>query len=88
MNLFNRNKRICKGCNYWRQAGLGDSDIAGAGNWCSNSRSPKNRMRSFARDSCKEFSERGKKAPLWIRVVNSLLEKLVSWMRKHGSKKP
>lgn len=56
-------KKICKNCQYFRQ------DC-----WCSNSKSPYNFKNVVPDNSCAQFSQRGKKAPLLIRLANKLME--------------
>lgn len=82
------NKRTCKNCNYWRLAGSMDFNIPGTGNWCLNSQSQNNRTRPLAQDSCIEFSQKGKKAPWWMRLANYLLGKFNKFMSKWKSKRP
>ncbi len=55
-------ERICKNCSYYRESG-----------YCSNSESRMALEPTFADGCCSEFYPRGKKAPLWMRLVNKLL---------------
>ena len=68
-------KKVCKDCQYWREHSAISVDIAGTGNWCSNSQSPKYRMRAAEGETCAKFSERGKKAPLWMRALKKVVKK-------------
>ncbi len=74
------NKRNCKTCQYWRNPGPLDTDIEGAGNWCSNSQSPLHRTRPKANMQCSAFSQKGKKAPWWLRLANYALRKFNAWL--------
>jgi len=82
--------KTCFHCTYSREPGPTDTDIPGIGNWCSNSKSPKWRTRVKGNDGCLGFTQRGKKAPLALRlgvkgmrVVNGLL----NWREKRRKKK-
>lgn len=75
-------KKICGNCQYWREPGLMDADIPGAGYWCSNSQSPKFRTRVGRDDSSEGFTPHGKKAGIGMRLkvkglglVNKVLRK-------------
>ena len=75
-------KKICESCQYYRAGGAMDDGIPGAGTWCSNSQSPKFRVRVLYRDSCDMFQARGQKAGLGLRLqtkglglVNKVLRK-------------
>jgi len=70
------NKKICNSCQYCRSHGWMDTGIPGIGEWCSNSKSPKFSTRVLALETCDEYYQRGKKAPLALRVVNKLLSRM------------
>ena len=63
-------ERICKNCQYYRD-----------NSWCSNSKGPLffalREGKLSANQTCKEFTQRGKKAPLWMRATN----KVLSWLK-------
>lgn len=58
-------KPICKNCQYFREHV-----------WCSNSKSPNFHARVTVIDTCSQYYERDKKAPLGLRVANKILAKL------------
>ena len=64
-------KKICKNCQYYREAHFipNMTDF-----WCSNSKSPKVREHVKEDDTCPEFYQRGKKAPLWMRALGKHLD--------------
>lgn len=62
------NDKLCKHCQYCRDAGFMNVDIPGEGEWCSNSKSPRFMTRVKADDTCEKFLKRGEKAPLWMRL--------------------
>ena len=85
-----KKKEICVNCNYSRSPGALDFDIPGVGNWCSNSQSPRWRTRVGGNDTCLRFYQRGKKAPLGLRlkvVGLGWLNKLLSWFVTFRQKK-
>jgi len=65
-------KKSCSICQYWRRPdvmpGLNFSK-----DWCSNSNSLHFLAETLDSCSCREFYRRGKKAPLWMRVINNAL---------------
>ena len=61
----------CGNCQYYRQPGFIPSMSAGM--WCSNTSSEKGLMYVTAKDSCDKFVRRGKKAPLWMRLLNKVM---------------
>lgn len=67
-------KRICENCRYYRQSSAMSMSIPGAGNWCSNSRSPEFRTRKEMGDKCSKFDAFSVKAPLWMRVAKWILK--------------
>ena len=78
-------KGICQNCQYARAYGSMDFDILGKGDWCSNSASPKFRSRVTKNDGCAVFSERGKRAPIMLRLKVSglmLINKIIFWLFK------
>ena len=66
-------KKICKNCQYYRDYDWSNELKAG---WCSNSKSPKALVQVKEDDTCPEFYECGKKAPLWMRKLAKILERL------------
>ncbi len=65
-----------------------DAGIDGTGSWCSNSKSLLFfRMRVTDNVSCTAFVERGKKAPMWMRLANKGLSVLNTKVtKKHKGK--
>lgn len=59
-----------------------DQDIPGEGNWCSNSQSPRFRTRVKDGDGCEKFTQRGKKAPIGLRLKVKSLEFVNKKLRK------
>ena len=65
-------KRICKNCQYYR-----------AERWCSNTKSPHfHFLKTYCiqlgeKSTCSAFTQRGKKAPLWMRATN----KVLGWLK-------
>jgi hypothetical protein len=61
-------KRICQNCQYYRE-----------GKWCSNFVSEHYRYAMAVdvfvhpENTCGQFAEYGKKAPLWMRVFNKIM---------------
>jgi len=75
-------KKICLNCQYQREAGQMDTEIPGAGQWCSNSQSPRFRTRVKDDDSCDKFTQRGKKAGIGLRLKVKGLGVVNKWMKK------
>ena len=61
----------CSTCQYWRKP----MGIFTKGQWCSNSRSFFCMTCTQSYNSCFDYVESGKKAPLWMRIVNKVLRK-------------
>lgn len=60
----------CENCQYFRE-----------GHWCSNSKSPNNREEVLPNETCGQFSQRGKKAPLSLRLANKFISKALKGKR-------
>jgi len=74
--------RKCYYCQYYRKP---SKDFLPLGHWCSNSKSSYCGQYVNAWNHCSQFMKRGKKAPLWMRMLNRVLggsEKLLK--RKGG----
>ncbi len=72
-------RATCNNCQYWR-----------TGKWCSNSKSP-NMWASMPHvGSCEGFTERGKKAPWWMRaavmVVERVDQEMGRWAPRNGKR--
>lgn len=66
-----RKKNNCANCVYNRDYMRHDQQTCD--NWCSNNKSPYFLM-SIADDStCGRFAQKGRKAPLWMRILNKIL---------------
>ena len=63
--------KTCGNCKYWR-----DPDMLPTMNkkWCSSSLSDNHLTYTLEDDMCDEFYKRGKKAPLWMRLINKVMK--------------
>jgi len=68
-------RKICKNCQYLRK-------IASGMTWCGNSKSLYYRGMVYASESCLLFTQRGKKAPWWMRMQVKVMNRLLSRLLK------
>ena len=63
-------KKTCKNCQYYREE-----------SWCTNSESvywsptEEESLLMFSNYTCDEFTQRGKKAPWWMRLFNKIMKR-------------
>jgi hypothetical protein len=72
--------KACKHCQYFRETPAHLAEMFGCrhSHYCSSIRSSMNMCRVMPDDWCNQFSERDKKAPLWMRIMRKVLQ----WMQK------
>lgn len=58
-------KKSCESCQYFRE-----------GKWCSNSKSVMFRVDVSPNEWCDNYTKRGEKAPLWMRMATKLMSKI------------
>ena len=66
--------KTCANCQYYRDSGA--VQFSPPSFWCSNSQSSNSGQMVAGDDSCDEFVKRGRKAGLFIRVLNWMLRRL------------
>ena len=64
--------KLCAHCQYFREPNL-KASIPTAEYWCSNSKSTFSLIYVYKTNTCPAFSKRGKKAPLWMRLLNKVM---------------
>jgi len=69
-------KNNCTKCTYRRDYAECDP-FELSFDWCSNSKSPRFKDIADNKSICEMFYRLGKKAPLWMRVIN----KILSWIK-------
>jgi 2-iminoacetate synthase ThiH len=74
----------CKLCQYRRDP---NPLYVPVGYWCSNSQSPRRMTQVADTDGCDQFTMRGRKAPLKMRLANKTLTKVNKTLASLGKKK-
>ena len=66
--------KVCANCQYMRPANM--LPAFPNGEWCSNSKSSQSLKYVYSpkANTCNQFVEKGKKAPLWMRLLNKVMK--------------
>ena len=66
-----KKNKVCANCQYFREPA--ESGAPPYANYCSNSQSEYAMDYVLELDSCDQYTERDKKAPLWMRLLNKVM---------------